>query len=69
MERNVPKKWGNSKLRKSELKISEISGREMPAGKARTVATFEVKNVSELETIRNKIRNIDGVIDVRRGQN
>ena len=56
-------------LTAAKVKISEISGREMPAGKARTVATFEVKNVSELETIRNKIRNIDGVIDVRRGQN
>ncbi|MGM9554564.1 MAG: RelA/SpoT family protein [Faecousia sp.] len=56
-------------LTAAKVKISEISAKEMPAGKARTVATFEVKNVSELETIRNKIRNIDGVIDVRRGQN
>ena len=56
-------------LTAAKVKISEISGREMPAGKARTVATFEVKNVTELEAIRNKIRNIDGVIDVRRGQN
>ena len=31
--------------------------------------TFEVKNVQELETIRNKMRQIDGVLDVRRGQN
>lgn len=41
----------------------------MPTGKARTVTTFEVRNVQELETIRTKIRAIDGVIDVRRGQN
>ena len=40
----------------------------MPAGKARTVATFEVKNVQELESIRTKIRAISGVTDVRRGQ-
>ena len=44
-------------------------GRDMPTGKARTVATVEVRNVQELETIRTKIRAIDGVIDVRRGQN
>ena len=56
-------------LTAAKVKITEISGREMPAGKARTIATFEVKNVTELEAIRNKIRNIDGVIDVRRGQN
>ena len=56
-------------LTAAKVKISEISAKEMPAGKARTVATFEVKNVNELESIRNKIRNIDGVIDVRRGQN
>ncbi len=56
-------------LNAAKVKVSEISGREMPAGKARIVATFEVRNVSELEAIRNKIRNIEGVIDVRRGQN
>ncbi len=55
-------------LTAARVKISEISGREMPAGKARTIATFEVKNVTELEAIRNKLRNVDGVIDVRRGQ-
>ncbi len=56
-------------LNAAKVKVSEISGREMPAGKARIVATFEVRNVQELETIRNRIRSIDGVIDVRRGQN
>lgn len=56
-------------LTASKVKITEISGREMPAGKARTVATFEVKNVQELEAIRGRIRNINGVLDVRRGQN
>ena len=49
--------------------MTEISAREMPAGKARTIATFEVKNVAELEAIRSRIRSIDGVVDVRRGQN
>ena len=56
-------------LSAAKLKVTELSGRDMPAGKARTVATFEVRNVQELETIRTKIRAIDGVIDVRRGQN
>ena len=56
-------------LSAAKLKVTELSGRDMPTGKARTVATFEVRNVQELETIRTKIRAIDGVIDVRRGQN
>ena len=56
-------------LTASKVKVTEISAREMPAGKARTIATFEVKNVAELEAIRSRIRNIDGVVDVRRGQN
>ena len=56
-------------LTASHVKITEISGRDMPAGKARTIATFEVKNVQELEAIRSRIRNIAGVTDVRRGQN
>ena len=56
-------------LTASRVKITEISGRDMPAGKARTIATFEVKNVQELESIRSRIRNIAGVTDVRRGQN
>ena len=56
-------------LTAARVKITEISGRDMPAGKARTIATFEVKNVQELEAIRSKIRSINGVTDVRRGQN
>ena len=56
-------------LNASKVKVTELSGRDMPAGKARTIATFEVKNVQELETIRTKIRALSGVLDARRGQN
>ena len=56
-------------LSSARVKVTELAGREMPAGKARILATFEVHNVEELEVIRNKIRQISGVIDVRRGQN
>ena len=57
-----------SVLNAAKVKVTELAGREMPAGKARIVATFEVKNVEELEGIRNRIRQISGVVDVRRGQ-
>ena len=56
-------------LNSARVKVSEISGKELSDGKARTVATFEVKSVSELEAIRQKMRNVSGVIDVRRGNN
>ncbi len=58
-----------SALNAAKVKVTELAGREMPAGKARFVATFEVKDVGELEGIRKKIRQIEGVTDVRRGQN
>ena len=58
-----------SVLSATKVKVTELAGREMPAGKARILATFEVKNVEELESIRNRIRQIPGVVEVRRGQN
>ena len=54
-------------LSSARVRVSEISAREVTAGRARTIATFEVRNVAELETIRNKLHAIDGVVDVRRG--
>jgi len=56
-------------LNSSKVRVSEISARELSANHGRATVTFEVKNVQELETIRNKMRQIDGVLDVRRGQN
>ena len=55
-------------LNSAKVKVSEISARELSAGKGRTIATFEVKSVSELELIRSKLRSVEGVVDVRRGQ-
>jgi GTP pyrophosphokinase len=57
-----------SVLSAAKVKVTELAGREMPAGRARILATFEVRNVSELEAIRGKIRQIAGVVEVRRGQ-
>ena len=54
-------------LSSARVKVTEISGRELPDGKARIVATFEVKGVAELDVIRQKMRSVSGVIDVRRG--
>ncbi len=56
-------------LNAAKVRVSEISARELSANHGRAIVTFEVKNVQELEAIRNKMRQIDGVLDVRRGQN
>ena len=54
-------------LNAAKVKVTELAGRQLSAGKAYIVTTFEVKNVEELEGIRNKLRQISGVVDVRRG--
>ena len=41
----------------------------MPIWYSSFTVRFEVKNVSELETIRNKLLNIRDVTSSRRGQN
>ena len=56
-------------LNAARVRVTELSARKLTAGKARAIATFEVKNVAELEAVRTKIRAINGVLDVRRGQN
>ena len=55
-------------LNAARVKVSELSAREMTGGKGRAIATFEVKNVQELEAIRTKLRALNGVVDVYRGQ-
>ena len=54
-------------LNSAKVKVTELAGRRLPAGMAHITTTFEVKNVEELEAIRNKLRQISGVTDVRRG--
>ncbi len=54
-------------LNAAKVRVTELAGRQLSAGKAHIVTTFEVKNVEELEGIRNKLRQISGVTDVRRG--
>ena len=53
----------------SRMKLKELNGKDMPGGKAVFTVRFEVKNVEELEDIRNKLLNIRDVVGSRRGQN
>ena len=53
----------------AKLKMTEINGRDIGGNKAILHLTFEVKDLSVLNQVRQKIRNISGVIAVRRGTN
>ena len=53
----------------SRVRLKELNGKDMPGGKSVFTVRFEVKDVDELEMIRNKLLNIRDVVGSRRGQN
>ena len=53
----------------SRIRVKELNGKDMPNGRSLFTVRFEVKNVAELEQVRNKLLNIRDVIGTRRGQN
>ena len=53
----------------NRIRVKELYGKDMPGGHSLFTVRFEVKNVAELDSIRNKLLNIRDVIGSRRGQN
>ena len=53
----------------TRVRVKELSGKDMPDGHSVFTVRFEVKNVAELEAIRNRLLNIRDVMATRRGQN
>ena len=53
----------------SRIRVKELSGKDIPGGRSIFTARFEVKNVAELEAIRNKLMSIPDIVSIRRGQN
>ena len=53
----------------ARARVREISGKDLPDGHSIFTVRFEVKNVAELEGIRNKLLNVRDVLGSRRGQN
>ena len=53
----------------SRVRMTELNGKDLPEGRSVFTVRFEVKNLGELESIRNKLLNIRDVISARRGQN
>jgi len=53
----------------ARVRVKELYGKDLPGGRSTFTVRFEVKNVAELESIRNKLLSIRDVIGSRRGQN
>ncbi len=53
----------------NRIRTKELNGKDLPGGKSVFTVRFEVKDVAELESIRNKLLAIPDVISSRRGQN
>ena len=52
----------------AHVRVKELSGKDVPGGHSMFTVRFEVKNVAELETIRNRLLSIRDVMGSRRGQ-
>ena len=55
-------------MTQARVKISELSGKDLPGNRAITTLTIEVQNVEELNRVRTKLRSLPGVMNIRRGQ-
>ncbi len=53
----------------ARVRVKELSGKDIPGGHSVFTVRFEVRNVAELEAIRNRLLNVRGVLGSRRGQN
>ena len=53
----------------ARVRVKELNGKDLPGGKSIFTVRFEVKNVEELDAVRNRLLNIRDVVGSRRGQN
>ncbi len=53
----------------ARVRVKELAGKDLPDGHSTFTVRFEVRNVAELESIRNRLLNIRDVIGSHRGQN
>ena len=53
----------------ARVRVKELNGKDLPNGRSVFTVRFEVKNVEELDSVRNKLLNIRDVIGSRRGHN
>jgi GTP pyrophosphokinase len=53
----------------ARVRVKELNGKDLPGGRSVFTVRFEVKDLGELDAIRNKLMNIRDVTGIRRGQN
>jgi len=53
----------------ARVRLKELFGKDIPGGKSIFTVKFEVRNVAELDSIRNKLLSIPDVVASHRGQN
>ena len=53
----------------ARVRVKELNGKDLPGGRSVFTVRFEVKNVSELNAIRNRLLSIPDVVGARRGSN
>jgi GTP pyrophosphokinase len=53
----------------ARVRVKEINAKDLPGGRSVFTVRFEVRDVDELDIIRNKLLNIRDIIGSRRGQN
>ena len=53
----------------ARVRVKELYGKDLPGGRTTFTVRFEVKNVAELDMVRNKLLNVRDVLGSRRGQN
>ena len=53
----------------ARIRVKELSGKDLPGGRSTFTVRFEVKDVAELDAVRNRLLNIRDVTGSRRGQN
>ena len=51
-----------------KIRVSEMSSRTLPEGKAVTLMTFQVHSRDELDTVLARVRAVPGVTDIKRGR-
>ena len=53
----------------ARVRVKELNGKDLPGGRSVFTVRFEVKNVAELNAIRNRLLSIPDVVGARRGSN
>ena len=56
-------------LTSQQIRMKEIFGKDLPGGRCQFTVTFDVKNLAELNAVMARLRSVEGVEAVNRGQN